>query len=109
MNKRILGVDLLIVTGTALVLLFIDYRYSTGILFGFLCSYVNYRMIEHRYRHLNEKSRLIFLRILLSTSVLYVPLLLSFLFPQYMNWLAALIGLLVIKGSIVIDAFVSKE
>ena len=109
MNKRMFTVDLLLVLVTALALLFIDYRYSAGIVFGFLCSCINYRLIEHRYRNLNEKSRFILPKILLSTAVLYIPLLVSFLLPQYMNWIAALAGLLIIKGSIVIDAFIRKE
>ena len=109
MNKKMLMIDMLIAIGAALIFLFIDFRFSTGILFGFFCSWVNYKMIEHRYRDLGEKSRLIFIRIMLSTTVLYVPLLLSFLFPQYMNWVAALAGLLLIKTGIVIDAYIRKE
>lgn len=97
------------VSGISLIFLFIDHRVSVGLLFGFLCSVLNYKLIEFRYSRMKKYSRWIYLGIFAGILILTLPLLFSFLFPDVMNWIGALAGLLAVKISLYIKAFTGRE
>ena len=109
MNKRDLIQDFFAVLILGLLFLFIDFRLSVGLICGFAFAYLNYKLIEHRYNNLDKVSVFTYLGIFLSTFVLMVPLIISFLLPQLLSWAGVLIGLLVIKAGIIIRASLKKE
>ncbi len=108
MNRRDLIQDFFAVLILGLLFLFIDHRISIGILIGFGFSYLNYKLIEYRYNNLDKVNVLTYLGIFLSTFVLIVPLVISFLLPGCISWIGAVIGVLAIKAGIIIRAFLKR-
>lgn len=102
MNDRNFKVLKLIFMLICIILIFIDYKIGLGIMLGIIFSDINYRFIEYRYRNLNVYSFKQVIGILLSISILIVPVALSFIFPNIFNWIGVAIGLLLSKISIII-------
>ena len=109
MSKRVfLGASIAVI-GISLIFLFIDHRVSVGLLFGFLCSVLNYKLIEFRYKRMMKYSKWIYLGIFAGVLILVIPLFVSILFPDVMNWIGAFIGLMSIKIGLYLEAFIGKE
>lgn len=108
MNKKKFIEDLLIAIVISLIFLFIDYKISIGVLVGYGFSYLNYKLIEYRYNHLESYNASFFLGTLVCILVLAIPLIISFLIPSVLNWIGVMIGLLIIRTRLIIEAFVKK-
>lgn len=108
MSKKSFFSELLLSLLIALVFLLINYKISLGVLLGFTFSFLNYRLIEYRYNHLDTYNSWVVLGALFSTMVLAVPLMISFLLPNIFNYIGVMIGLLVIKVKLIIEAVVKK-
>ena len=108
MNKRKYLEDSLIVLVLSIILLFADYKLSIGIVFGFLFSILNFKIIEYRYNHLETYGPLFFIGSLVSIMVLAIPLVLSFIYPSFMNYIGVVIGLMILRIRLIIEAFISK-
>ena len=88
--------------------LFIDFRLTLGVLLGYGGSFLNIKIIEHRYKHLEDVNVFTYLGIYISISALVIPILIGVLLPRYFSWLGVLIGLLLNKVSLIIDAVRNK-
>lgn len=100
--------DLLVAVGVSIIFLFINFRFSIGIMAGYLFSILNYKIIEYRYNNVEIVSFLIVFGALISTFVLVVPLIVSFLIPNIMNYIGVIIGLMINRTRIIIEAFLNK-
>lgn len=108
MSKRGFFSELVLSLLIAAILLLIDYKISLGVLLGFTFSFLNYRLIEYRYNHLEHYNSWVILGALFSTSLLAVPLVISFLLPNIFNYIGVVVGLLVIKVKLIIEAVIKK-
>ena len=108
MNRKAFLNEFLIVLLITLVFMFINYKISFGIILGFIFSILNYRYIEYRYKNLDTYDFSFILKTFLSISLLLLPLLISFLFPDILSYVGVMIGLLVIKIGIIIEAIIKK-
>lgn len=106
-QKRFVS-EALIVVLLALLFLFLDYKISLGIILGFIFSMLNYRLIEYRYKNMDTYNIWSILGSLICILILGVPLLISFLLPNIFNYIGVMIGLLIIKTKLIIEAFVKK-
>lgn len=100
-KKNFLYVYLLVLLLT-IIFLFIDFKISLGIIVGHLFSLINYYLIILRYRDLSKVSAFTIISIIFSTLVLVIPIMLAFLLPDIISWIGVIIGLLVLKMSIII-------
>lgn len=94
--------------GLIIIFLFIDFKISIGILLGFGFSLLNFKVIEYRYTDIEKKKKYFILLKILSSFLLVLPLLISFLIPNYINFIGTAVGLLIIKLVIVTNAFIKK-
>ena len=108
MNKKMFIISFIVVLGLVTIFLFIDFKISIGILFGYGFSLLNYKAIEFRYTDIEKKKRYFILLKILSTSLLVLPLLISFLFPNVFNFIGTAIGLIIIKIIIIVNACIKK-
>lgn len=106
-QKRFVS-EAIIVLVLALLLLFLDYKISLGVILGFIFSVLNYRLIEYRYMNMDAYNALSILGSLICILLLGIPLLISFLLPNIFSYIGVMIGLLVIKVKLIIEAFVKK-
>lgn len=108
MNKKMFISSFVVALGLIIIFLFIDFKISIGMLLGYGFSLLNYKAIEYRYTDIEKKKRYFVLLKILSTSLLVIPLLISFLIPNYINFIGTAIGLLIIKLIIIANAFIKK-
>lgn len=108
MSKRGFFSELVLSLLIAAIFLLIDYKISLGVLLGFTFSFLNYRLIEYRYNRLEKYNSWVILGALFSTSLLAVPLVISFLLPSIFNYIGVVVGLLVIKVKLIIEAVIKK-
>ena len=108
MGKKPLKVEFLIALLLSILFIFMDKKISLGILLGFLFSFLNYRLIEYRYTNLDTYNVLAVLGSLICITLLGIPLLISFLLPNVFNYVGVMIGLLIIKVKLIIEAFIQK-
>ena len=91
-----------------LLFLFLDYKISLGIVLGFIFSILNYRLIEYRYQNLDSYNIWVVIGSLICILLLGIPLLISFLLSNIFSYIGVMIGLLIIKVKLIIEAFVKK-
>lgn len=108
MSKKPFKIEFLIALLLSIVFILIDKRISLGILLGFLFSFLNYRLIEYRYKNIDTYNVLAILGSLICIALLGIPLLISFLLPNIFNYIGVVIGLLIIKVKLIIEAFIKK-
>ena len=108
MSKKPFKIEFLIALLLSIVFILIDKRISLGILLGFLFSFLNYRLIEYRYKNIDTYNVLAILGSLICIALLGIPLLISFLLPNIFSYIGVVIGLLIIKVKLIIEAFIKK-
>ena len=108
MNKRKYLENSLIVLILSIILLFLDYKISIGVVVGYLFSILNYKFIEYRYNNLETYSPLFFVGSFVSIMILAIPLVLSFIYPNFMSYIGVVIGLMILRTRLIIEAFISK-
>ena len=108
MNKRKYLENSLIVLVLSIILLFLDYKISIGVVVGYLFSILNYKFIEYRYNNLETYSPLFFVGSFVSIMILAIPLVLSFIYPNFMSYIGVVIGLMILRTRFIVEAFISK-
>ena len=108
MDKKIFISSFVVALGFIIIFLFIDFKISIGVLFGYAFSLLNYKAIEYRYTDIEKKKDYFALLKALSISLLVIPLLISFLLPNIISFIGTAIGLFIIKIIIIVNAFIKK-
>ena len=67
----------------------------------------SYRLI-YRYKNIDTYNVLAILGSLICIALLGIPLLISFLLPNIFSYIGVVIGLLIIKVKLIIEAFIKK-
>lgn len=82
----------------AICLLFFNYSYCFGFVFGCLAYFINYLIIEYKYNNLlNYGKGIMNLFTLLGIFILFLSLLISFIIPSIFNYWFVFIGIVLNK------------
>lgn len=108
MNKKKFIEDFIIAIVLSIIFLFVDLKISVGIIIGYGFSYLNYKLIEYRYKDLNKYTPGFMIGSIICILVLALPLLASFIYPKLLSWIGVMIGLMIIRTRLIIEAFIKK-
>ncbi|MEA5026821.1 MAG: ATP synthase subunit I [Erysipelotrichaceae bacterium] len=113
MNKKELIVSAVISLISALGMLFVDFRISTGIVLGFSFSILHLFLLARSVDGILTGKKGNFLFVLISSlfryAVIALPLIIALLYSDYFNVFGAVAGFLVYKLVLVMFAVINKE
>lgn len=108
MNKKKFIEDFVIAIILSIIFLFVDYKISVGVIVGYMFAYLNYKLIEYRYKDLTRYTPGFMIGSILCILVLALPLLMSFIYPNLMSWIGVVMGLMIIRTRLILEAFIKK-
>ena len=113
MSNKEQRVSALTATILAVIMYFIDFRISTGIIFGYLASTFHLYLITVSMDKMLQKRQVNVFLVLLGSMLRYViialPLVIALIFPQYFNIFAVASGFILYKVVLLVFAVFYKD
>lgn len=109
MNKQIYIISGLLAVIASIICLFFNWRFSTGIIIGVLSSFIYFYLLNGSFK-INEDGSIGkggIIKFIIRICIIALPLLISFLLPDYFNIFGAFAGVMIFR--IVMIAFFFKK